>query len=45
MVSTVILTDETPIYTAGRKVYYTLHMQTDIHYHERIDVFSGYSAA
>jgi hypothetical protein len=45
MLSTVILVNEPPIYIAGNKVYYTFLIQTDIYYHERIDVFSSYYAA
>jgi predicted nucleic acid-binding Zn ribbon protein len=39
------LTDEPTIHTAAWKVYYTLHMQTGIHYHEWMDVCSRFSAA
>jgi hypothetical protein len=31
MLTTVILTEESPIHTAAGKVYYTLHMQTGVH--------------
>jgi hypothetical protein len=40
MLSTVILTDETPTHTSAWKVYFKFHMQKVIHSHEWINVCS-----